>query len=79
MLKILIIYGVIAILVMQRANQSCHVKSGGNFSQIFKRVFLETTFANTFDMISQVLMNRLTWNLAWTFFIYPSIVRSRIM
>ena len=28
-LKILIIYGVIAILVMQRANRSCHVKSGG--------------------------------------------------
>ena len=64
---------------MQRANRSCHVKSGGNFSQIFKRFFLETTFANTFDMISQVLMNRLTWNLEWTFFIYPFIVRSRIM
>ena len=38
---------------MQRANRSCHVKSGGNFSQIFKRLFLETTFSNTFDMISQ--------------------------
>ena len=55
------------------------VKTACNFSQIFKRVFLETTFSNTFDMISQVLMNRLTWNLAWTFFIYPSIVRTRIM
>ena len=55
------------------------IKITCNFSQIFKRVFLETTFFNTFDMISQVLMNRLTWNLAWTFFIYPSIVQSRIM
>ena len=55
------------------------VKTACNFSQIFERVFLETTFCNTFDMISQVLMNRLTWNLTWTFFIYPSIVRTRIM
>ena len=46
------------------------VKTACNFSQIIKRVFLETTFSNLFDMISQVLMNRFTWNLAWTFFIY---------
>ena len=50
-----------------------------NFTQNFKRVFLENPFLNTVDMISKFLMNLFTWNLEWTFSMKPSIARTRFI